>query len=337
MKISPKDLAIVLFAFSTASLVGFAPAVAQTEQGFPAGIWTLQDENASISTAKPTDRFYVNGFHVGWTSPMGDVPAAIANLGHAVWGDGTQRISLGVMQQIFTPADTKATNPPLNDEPYAGYLAATLGLIQDTATTRSVLQFDAGVVGRDAGAEIVQNGFHSIIGQSGTHGWADQLPSEPAFDLLVSRTWRFPLAQFGGFETDALPAISGMVGTTQDYAEPAITFRIGQGLNSDFDAPLLAPGPSGSDAYQPTQPFVWYEFGGIASNFVGHDEFLQGSDFQTSRSVDPYRVVGQGDLGVVAIWHGLRFSYTQVFQTRRFYGQTGSIHEYGSFAVSARL
>jgi lipid A 3-O-deacylase len=305
-------------------------------QGFPAGIWTLQDENASISTQKPTDRFYVNGFHIGWTSSVGDVPTSIADLGHAVWGDGTQRISLGVTQQIFTPAATQAINPPLNDEPYAGYLAATLGLIQDTGTTRSVLEVDAGVVGRDAGAEIVQNGFHSIIGQSGTHGWAYQLPSEPAFDLLVSRTWRFPLAQFGnGLGVDTLPQVSGMVGTTQIYAEPAVTFRIGQGLDSDFGPPLLSPGPSGSDAYQPTRPFGWYVFGGVASDFVGHDEFLQGSDFQTGRSVDPYRVVGQGNLGVMVIWHGLRFSYTQVFQTRRFYGQTGSIHEYGSFAVSA--
>jgi hypothetical protein len=53
-----------------------------------------------------------------------------------------------------------------------------------------------------------------------------------------------------------------------------------------------------------------------------------------SRSVDPYRVVGQADLGVAMIWRGLRFSYTQVFQTRSYYGEIGNIHEYGSFSVS---
>jgi lipid A 3-O-deacylase len=255
MKISPKDLAIALFAFSTASLMGFAPAMAQTEQGFPSGIWTLQDENASISTTRPTDRYYVNGFHVGWISNVGAVPAPIANLGHAVWGDGTQRISLGVTQQIYTPNDTQATNSPTNDEPYAGYLAATLSLIQDTAMTRSVLEADIGVIGRDAGAEIVQNGFHSIIGRSGTHGWAYQLPSEPAFDILVSRTWRFPLSQLGnGLEVDTLPQIAAKVGATQIYAEPAVIFRLGQGLDSDFGAPMISPGPSGSDAYQAMCP-----------------------------------------------------------------------------------
>lgn len=327
---------LALIAFGAASLAGFAPALAQSGQGFPSGIWTIQGENASISTQSLTDRYYVNGIHIGWTSNPGDVPRAIAGLGHAVWGNGTQRISIGLIQQIFTPADTTAINPPTNDEPYAGYLAVNLDLIQDTANTRSVLGANIGVIGRDAGAEIVQNDFHSVIGQKGTHGWAYQLPSEPALDFLASRIWRVRLATFGnGLEADALPQISGMVGLTQDYVEPAIGFRIGEGLDSDFGPSLLAPAPSGADAFQATRPVVWYVFGSAASQFVGHDEFLQGADFQSSRGVEPNRVVGTFELGAAVIWRGVRFSYTQVFQTNRFHGEQGSIHEYGSFAVSA--
>ena len=315
-------------------VAGLHPAMAQSQPSFPSGIWTIQDENASISTAQPTDRNYVNGFNLNWTSKPGEVPAFAANLGHAIWGDGTQRVSLGIMQQTYTPTDTTAINPPLNDEPYAGYLVATFGLIQDTDTTRNVISLYAGVVGRDAGGELVQNDFHAIIGQKGTHGWAYQLPSEPAFNGQISRTWRFPVATFDGLETDVLPQIAGAVGTTQIYLQPAVTFRIGQGLKSDFGAPLLASGPSGADAYQQTRPFVWYFFGGVSSQFVGYNEFLQGADFETSRSVDPYRVVGEADLGAAIIWRGLRFSYTQVFQTRSYYGEVGNLHEYGSFSVS---
>jgi lipid A 3-O-deacylase len=329
----------VLAACSVMAATFCAPAGAsQPDMAASSGIWSIQDENASITTQKLTDRYYVNGFHIGWTSPQGDVPTALSGLGHAVWGDGMQRISIGLTQKIYTPGDTAAINPPLNDEPYAGYLAATLGLIQDTQNTRSVLATSIGVMGRDAGAEIVQNGFHSIIGQGSTHGWAYQLPSEPAFDILASRTWRVPVAHLGGgLAVDALPQLSGMAGTTEIYAEPAINFRIGEGLDSDFGAPLLRPGPSGSDAYHPTRPFVWYLFAGIAGKLVGHDEFLQGSDFQTSRSVDPYRAVGQFDAGIAIIWHGVRISYTQVFETRRFHGEVGGIQEYGSLALSARF
>ncbi len=325
-------IAAVLSSFALVAV----PLAAQADSSSSplSGIWTIQDENASVSTSQPTDRYYVNGFHLGWTSPEGKVPDFLADFGHAVWGDGTQRISIGITQQLYTPDDTSLINPNPKDEPYAGYLVATVNLIQDTDNTRSVLGLDAGVIGRDAGGEIVQNGFHSIIGQKGTHGWAYQLPSEPAIDFLVSRTWRLPIVHFSnGMEADALPQISGMGGLTQDYVQPAVGFRFGQGLNSDFGPPLLATSSSGSDAYKATRPLVWYVFGSAAAKIVGHDEILQGSDFQTSRGVDPYRVVGTFEAGATVIWRGVRFSYIQVFQTNRFYGQRGSLHGYGSLSA----
>src|SRR4051795_8188506 len=56
----------------------------------PQSIWTLQDENASISANKLTDRFYVNGLRLGWTSPTGYVPNFLVDLGHTLWGGGQQ-------------------------------------------------------------------------------------------------------------------------------------------------------------------------------------------------------------------------------------------------------
>lgn len=302
--------------------------------GTSQSIWTLQDENSSISTTYPHDRYYVNGFHIGWTGPEGYVPGAVADLGHALLGAGTQRVSLGLTQQLYTPFDTDATNPPLDDEPYAGYLVVNLALLQDTDNSRTVLGANIGVIGRDAGGEIVQNGFHSIIGQGGTHGWAYQLPSEPAFDLLGTRVWRLPMGHIGNLETDALPQISAQAGLTAVYVQPAIGFRIGSGLNSDFGPTLMAPSPSGADAYNVVQPFAWYLFGSAAAKFVGHDEVIEGSDFQSSRGVPVTRTVGTFELGGAIVWRGLRFSYTQVFQTSRFHGEQGDIHEFGSFAIS---
>lgn len=329
-----KHQQILLSLLAATALAGVARAQTAPDAA-NTGIWTIQDENASISTSQPTDRYYVNGFNLSWTSPQGDVPGFAADLGNAVWGDGTQRINIGIIQQLYTPNDTAAENPPVNDEPYAGYLAATLSVIQDTDNTRSVLGANIGVIGRDAGGELVQNDFHSIIGQKGTHGWAYQLPSEPALDFLAARIWRVPLVTFGnGLETDALPQLSGMAGLTQDYVQPALGFRLGEGLDSDFGPPLLTPSsPSGTDAYAATQPLVWYVFGSAAAKFVGHDETLQGADFQSSRGVDPFRVVGTFEAGATVIWHGVRLTYTQVFQTDRFYGETGKIHEFGSFSA----
>lgn len=327
---------LTLMALSSLPCLALLPAPARAAQEFPAGIWTLQDENATISTQGLTDRYYVNGLSLGWTSEPGAVPDSVAAFGHAMIGDGSQRISLRLTQKIFTPAATALTDPPVDDEPYAGSLLASFSLIQDTADARTTLGFDAGVLGRDAGAEIVQNAVHTVIGQDKTHGWAYQLPSEPAFDLFAARVWRVPVGSpGGGLEADALPAIGAMLGTTEIYAAPAVLFRLGRGLDSDFGAPLLNPVPSGGDAFKATRPLVWYVFAGLGGKLVAHDAYLQGTNFQPSRGVTPYPAVGMFEAGVAVIWRGVRFSYTQVFETRRFHGQTGGLHEYGSLAVSA--
>lgn len=327
-----KKTALTYLAALSAVTISALPAAAQTPQ--QAGTWIIQDENASISATTPTDRYYVNGVHVGWTSPEGAAPVAISSLANGLFGAGATRVSVGLTQQLFTPNDTRAINPPLNDEPYAGYLAVNLGLTQDGSNTRSLLGLNLGIVGPEAGGEWIQNNFHSLIGQKDNHGWAYQLPTTPAIDLNAARIWRVSMGSVAGLETDMLPQISGMAGLTQDYLQPAIGFRIGSGLQSDYGPPLLTQSATGGDAYNQTQPLAWYFFGGAATKFVAHDTFLQGTFFCDSRSVPIKRVVGSFDVGGALIWHGLRFSYVQVFQTDRFRNQRGSIHEFGSFSVS---
>lgn len=322
----------ICLAALSAVLFSSHPTLAQTPQ--QSGSWILQDENASISATTPTDRYYVNGVHLGWTSAAGAAPGSLSNLAGSLFGAGDTRFSIGLTQQLFTPNETKDTNPPMNDEPYAGYLAVNLGLTQDGANTRSLLGMNLGIVGPAAGGRWVQNNFHSLIGQKGTHGWAYQLPTEPAIDFNAARIWRIPMASVAGLQTDALPQIGGMAGLTQDYLQPAIGVRIGSDLDSDYGPPLLTQSPTGGDAYNATQNFGWYLFAGSAAKFVGHDTFLQGTVFRDSRSVPIERVVGSFDVGAVILWQGLRFSYVQVFQTDRFKHQTGDIHEFGSFSVS---
>src|ERR1700719_2691219 len=97
----------------------------------PLSIWTLQDENASISAGHPTDRFYVNGLRLGWTSPTSAVPDFLADLGKSLWGEGQQRVSIDLAQQIYTPADTSAVIPNPHDRPYAGVLLGNFSLMSD--------------------------------------------------------------------------------------------------------------------------------------------------------------------------------------------------------------
>jgi len=301
----------------------------------PAAIFTLQGENSSISVASLTDRYYTNGIRLGYLSPEDAYPG-LAPLGQALWGDGRQRISLSLSQQMYTPYDTAAVVPPKGDEPYAGVLLATFGLVQDDATTRSALSLSLGMIGPAALAKEVQDGFHDLIGQRHDMGWDSQLRNEPVIAVDSSRVWRLPTGALFGLETDALPGLDATIGTLRIAAEAGVNFRIGQGLQSDYGASRIRA-LSGGDAFKRDGDFGWYVFGGVGGQVVGRDITLNGNTFTNSPSVSLVPLVGQAQGGVGIIAYGARLTYTQVVQTQTFQHQKGGPHEFGSLALSVRF
>jgi hypothetical protein len=304
----------------------------------PTTVWTLQDENASITTANLSDKYYTNGFRVGFTSGTEAVPSALIGLQNVVLGEGGQhRYSIDLSQQIFNPADTTSGDPPPGDRPFAGLLLANFGLWQDTASSRGMLGLSLGLVGPDALGRQVQNGFHDIIGQNKVEGWNTQLPDQPVFELLSSRVWREPIGTVFGLETDGLLDASAGVGLVRIYGEGGGQLRIGQGLNSDFGVARVRPGPSGGDVFRPVQPFAWYMFAGVDGQVVGYDVTLNGTLWRDSRSVTPEPLVGEAEGGLAIMAYGVRLTYTQVVQTQEFKHQKGGPHQFGSLALSVRF
>ena len=330
-----------------AAALPLQPAVAQSSPPTPASastpadtaaIWTLQGENASLSTAgKLTDRNYANGIRLGWTSGEGGAPDFLERLGQTLWGEGRPRIAVDLTQQIYTPTDTEVANPPPNDRPYAGVLLGTVSLVQDGARTRSVLGLGLGVVGPAALGESVQNGFHDLIGQNRTAGWDTQLRNEPLIEITSERTWRLPTGTVGGLDTDALPELTAAVGNLRVYAQTGLTFRIGQGLDSDYGVARIRPGLTGTDVFHPTRPFAWYVFAGADVQAVAHDVTLNGNSWQDSRSVSLIPGVGEFQGGFALMAYGARLTYTQVVQTQEYQHQKGGLHQFGSLALSVRF
>jgi hypothetical protein len=303
----------------------------------PASIWTLQDENDSIPWLKTRDHFYTNGLSLGWTSPTTAVPAALADFGQAVWGDGMQRIGFGLSQQIYTPMDTQAavTNP--RDRPYAGLLTGNFSLLSDTAGSRRVLTLSLGVVGPGAGGGDIQNGFHDMIGRPEVKDWQAQIPNTPTIELLHERTWRVPLGRVAGLGTDVLPSLTAGLGDLRDYVQAGATMRIGQGLDSDFGVPRMRPGLSGGDAYTPTRPFAWYVFAGMDAQAVGYDLLLQAAPFRSGPHVATLWDVAEMQAGFAVMAAGMRLTVAYVAQTAEFHGQNGGIHQFGMAALSIRF
>jgi hypothetical protein len=315
-----------------------SPALAQQAPPDLAGIWTIQVENDAVSTFKGTsDQYYTSGLRLGWTSGVDAVPFA-TDIGHDLWGEGTTRLSLDISQSLFTPRDTQIDPPNPHDRPYAGVLIVTAGLVQDTSFTRDLVSVSLGDIGPGALGREVQNGFHSIIGDTPNRGWGHQLNDQPAFQLLGQRTWRLPLVQAGGIETDVLPSATASVGDIRDYAQAGGVLRFGQGLASDFGTPRIEPGLNGSDAYTNTRPLAWYGFAGVDGQAVGYDVTLDGSTFRShSPHVSRIWDVGEMVAGAAVMWHGLRFTYTQTWQTQEFRGAKSGLFNFGSLAVSAKF
>ena len=134
-----------------------------------------------------------------------------------------------------------------------------------------------------------------------------------------------------------LPAATAAAGNVRTYAQASALFRIGQGLESDFGVPRVRPGISGSDAYTPSRPFVWYLFGGGDGQAVANDITLDNEDAPYFTNVAMIHDVGEVEAGAALIWHGVRVSYTQVFQTHEFVGQKGGLHQFGSLAAAVRF
>ncbi|MGI4746918.1 MAG: lipid A deacylase LpxR family protein [Janthinobacterium lividum] len=328
------------------------PAAAEPQQD-PYGTWTAQVENDAVSTLKGTsDQYYTSGLRLGWTSGTDNQPAVISNLNRFIWGPGVQRIAIGLQQSIFTPRDTQqntgfytfagpdthSSAAGRSDRPYAGVLLATVNLISDTDMTRSVAGIQAGVVGSYAGGYQVQNGFHSIIGDTLNHGWSRQLPNQPILQIQAGRTWRLPLVTRYGISADVLPTVSGAAGDYRTYAQIGGTVRIGQGLDSDFGTPRISPGLDGSDAYKGTRRFAWYAFAGADGQAVAYDVTLEGSTFRSGEPhVSKVWDVGEFEGGAALIFHGFRLTYTQTWQTQEFKGAKSGLFNFGSIALSTKF
>jgi hypothetical protein len=321
----------------TASLFLSALAAQAQPAADASGIWTIQDENSTISANKVTDRYYVNGLRLGYTSPTTAVPDVLGELGHTLWGNGQQRVAVDLSQQMYTPAGTAASVPSRFDRPYGGVLLGNFSLIGDSEDTRSVLTMSLGILGPAAGAEQVQNGFHDLIGQGHNNGWSHQIANTPLVNILHERTWRLPMGTVAGLETDALPSLTIALGNFRDYVQTGVTFRFGEGLDSDFGAPRVRPGLSGGDAFTPTRPFAWYVFAGADGQAVGYDMLLTARPFRSGPHVSSVWDVAEIQGGFAVLAYGMRLSFAYVAQTAEFKAQSGGLHQFGSAALSLRF
>lgn len=299
-------------------------------------IITFQDEN---DLTAGTDRNYTNGARLGITLPTGVMPGFVADAGHWLWGDGLQRLSFDLSQNMFTPRVTQAVRPDPRDRPYAAILLGTASLIHDTDDRRDILSLGIGAIGPPALGEEAQNTVHRIVRAKTVKGWDYQLPGQPVVQITADRIWRLPLTPPGSaLEVDALPELTAGVGTWRIYAQGGLQVRVGQGLDADFGAARIRPGLTGSDAFNTDRTVAWYLFAGANGQAIAWDETLDGEPFASTRHVGRVPLVAEFQVGaVIMLSNSVRASLTQVWQTQEFRGQYGHMFSFSSAAISLKF
>jgi lipid A 3-O-deacylase len=309
-----------------------APSAAASADN--ASIVTVDIENDAVAG---TDRDYSSGLRLNYVSPVGDLPDFASRAGRVLYGAGDQRISIGLSQSIFTPANTQIDPPDPHDRPYAAELTANFALIQDHDDWRSVLGVDLGMVGPAALGQELQNGFHGLIGDTPNRGWGYQIHNEPIFEVTSARIYREPLGNIGPLETDILPELAIGLGNERVYGMTGAQIRIGQGLASDFGASRISPGLSGTDAYQPNRGFVWYAFAGLDGQAVAHDITIDGNTFRDSAHTTGTPFIAEGQAGLAVMAYGFKLAYTEVVQTHEYRNEPSGLFQYGVFTLSTRF
>jgi len=292
-----------------------------------------------------TDKYFTAGFLLSYRSPSnlprGGLDRFADRLDPLVDDNPSRRWGLAFGQKIFTPEDIDARNPDPDDRPYAGWLYAAASLSSYTDTVYDAVELQLGVVGPAAQGEEVQNNFHELINIDTARGWDFQLDNEPGVNLVASRLWRFnrpfDADRPRGLAVGVVPQLTASVGNVQTYGSAGAVFRVGRDLYADFGPPRQRPAVAGSAAVQPaTDRWGWYLFAGVDARLVGRDIFLDGNTFQSSRSVDKKRVVGDGSLGGALLFPWGRLSYVHTFRSEEFDGQ-GPVAEFGSVNLSIRF
>jgi lipid A 3-O-deacylase len=303
-----------------------------------------------------TDRHYTQGLklyywhgegqHLGWTGRFMDAfPTLGLKAEESRWG-------LTIGQNIYTPGDISVPGLLINDRPYAGWLYGGL-LLQRRGRTGGDwlawdnLELDLGIIGPESLAGDAQNWVHQIRGFQQALGWANQLKTEPAIELKLSRHWLRRWHVGEGWSFDAIPHTGLALGNVVTAGHLGGAVRFGYRVPENYgyqtiDSLAVPAGGIGGDWWdgsdQGFEAESWrdwgiFAFAGADGRAVAYSAFLDGNLFHNSHHVKRRPLVADLKCGMTFWWKRLEATYALVLRTEEFHGQSAR-NAFGSFSLS---
>ncbi len=262
--------------------------------------------------------------------------------------------SIGLGQDMFTPADITRQDIIRLDRPYAGYLYGFLKkMTSDYEKRRRITsEIIIGVIGPLAFGDQVQTFVHSLDVAPEPQGWHHQIENDLGVNYNV--TYEFVPQVFEDANIlDFIANVHAKTGTVWNEFGIGSTFRFGRAddyflsdingvsfsksqrkqLQEDKNI-ALDPRKKGND-------FQMFSFFRTQLNAVLSNSTLQGGVISQERS--PHildadlinRIYFQGEFGLVISITRFSFTYSQFFRTPEFQGANTSY--WGRFAITARI
>ncbi|MDD2632228.1 MAG: lipid A deacylase LpxR family protein [Bacteroidales bacterium] len=267
-----------------------------------------------------TDRYYTNGVEIEYHSQqLGN--SVLSRLLFDPLVDSKPIYSLVLTHEIYTPRNVLG-DPSYNDRPYAGVLLLGLkGAFYDEAhqyVLRSTIQ--AGLLGRYAGGQLVQNGIHVLLPASEPiPGWDFQIQQEMLLSYLVD--YQKLLFDAGKFQMDALAATS--LGLPLTDFSGGLRLRYGQGEAFFSPQHLLA-----------VEGMQYNFFAEATTRYVVYDATLQGGAFNgssphTIETINP--LLAQVKAGASFRYHKVTAEIGAQWVSAKF--ENALAHKWGYFVI----
>jgi hypothetical protein len=225
--------------------------------------------------------------------------------------------ALRARQLIFGPWEL----PP--DRPYAGWLEVAAGLTRRTARSRRELLLHVGVTGPPSLAGRIQDYVHHHFEKGPAPDWSTQLPAEPGIGIEWNAASQVVgVGRQGGLQWRLGPGTRWRLGTFA--ADLRLSVETSLGLNP----PAAWGGP-----IPRSRAFSLYALAAPKVDFIARDEFLDGTVFRSSVSVNSNPVVPESEIGVGLGWYGVRAEWRVMRRGKEFENQPDP-HSYGSIQLS---
>ena len=290
-------------------------------------ILKIEFENDLITYAN-TDRYFTNGItfdlQAAWLGSSAVMDKLMIPYRHGAF----VTYNLGMVQDMYTPTDTRVAPTLNNDRPYSSYLYFSFGktTADPVRKLKMTSQLYAGYIGPYSPGSYMQTLVHDAFPTNDVPlGWETQINT----DVILNYSYKIQKALVNKQNFSLLAGADVKAGTLLNNAGMEIEMKAGK-----FE-PVFGITPGGQ------WPKVqYYFFAKTQANYVAYNALLQGGMFNhnnifTLKSNEIQRVVGGAEAGIHFRYKGTGIEIAQHYLSPEYKG--GMWHKWGRMSLIFKL